>query len=129
MSDIVHYCGRLEEIQPKGNESFDEMCHRILVREGVIEDGTIVSLDYDLYDAWYEMLEDNLNNYSIIVTSDGWRLFRAKSRREIPCNDSVFNMQREENGEYRYEVLYYNGSCSFSEALQEAYENMENDEI
>lgn len=126
MSDIVHYCGRLEEIKPEDNESFDGMCHRILLHEGVIENGD--TLDEDCYDSWYEVLEDKLSNYSIIVTSDGWRLFRTKSKREIPCSDSVFNMERKENGEYWYEVLYYNGSCSFSEAIEEAYENMENEE-
>lgn len=126
MSDIVHYCGRLKEIKPERNESFDEMCYRILLHEGVIKDGD--ALDEDYYDAWYEALEDKLSDYSVVVTSDGWRLFRTKSKREIPCSDSVFNMERKENGEYWYEVLYYNGSCSFSEAIGEAYENMENDE-
>lgn len=127
MSDIVHYCGRLEEIQPRENESFNEMCRRVLLHEGAISKED--KLDDDYYDGWYEVLEDKLGNYSVVVSKDGWKLLRTISKQEIPCADSVFNMHRIQNGEYGYEVLYYNGGCSFTEALQEAYESMEIDEI
>ena len=127
MSDIVHYHGRLVEILPRDNESFNEMCHRILLHEDVIKPED--TPDDECYDEWYEVLEDKLDNYSVIVTEEGWKLLKTVSKREIPCDDSVFNMRRIQNGEYGYEVLYYNGGCSFTEALQEAYESMERDEI
>lgn len=109
MSEMVHYKGTLLPVDKIGNETLEDQCKRISGRE---KEG---------YDTYAEVLLDyEYKNY--VVHND--ILYRV-SKREIANDSDVFNATRHENGLIDFEVLYYNGGCSFDEAIGYALEDAE----
>lgn len=58
MSEMKHYVGKLKEVYPGSKETFEEMCHRILLEENVVGTDEIVE-DY-YYSEWSNVLQENL---------------------------------------------------------------------
>ena len=46
--------------------------------------------------------------------------------KEINPYDDIYNASLNENGNIDFELKYYNGGCSFNEALEAALEKLEN---
>ena len=126
MSEIKHYVGKLKEVLPDLRETFEEMCHRILLQENIIGEDEIVE-DY-YYFEWSEVLQENLyDKYIVTVDKDyGKHLFKISEKRKISDGCDVYNMHENVNGEYEYEVVYYDGGTSFDDAINFAYYEMEN---
>lgn len=126
MSEIKHYVGKLKEVFPYPEETFEEMCHRILLEENVIGKDEIVE-DY-YYSEWSAVLEENLyDKYIVTVDKDYEKhLFIISEKKKVSDGCDVYNMHENVNGEYEYEVVYYDGGTSFDDAINFAYYEMEN---
>ena len=98
MSETVHYKGKIQLVEKIKDETLEEQCKRILSEHGYQE--------LDLYcDSWHEMLCEELYERYVIV------------------NDSIYKVI---DKTINYHVMYYDGGCSFNEAIEEAIQNMEN---
>lgn len=126
MSEIKHYVGKLKEVFPDPRETFEEMCHRILLEENVIGKDEIVE-DY-YYSEWSAVLEENLyDKYIVTVDKDYEKhLFMISEKKKVSDGCDVYNMHKNINGEYEYEVVYYDGGTSFDDAINFAYYEMKN---
>ena len=126
MSEIKHYVGKLKEVFPDPKEAFEEMCHRILLEENVVGTDEIVE-DY-YYSEWSNVLQENLYDKYIVTVDKNYEkhLFMISEKREVHEGCDVYNMHKNINGEYEYEVIYYDGGTSFDDAINFAYYEMEN---
>ena len=126
MSEIKHYVGKLKEVFPDIRETFEEMCHRILLEENVIGKDEIVE-DY-YYSEWSAVLEENLYDKYIVTVGKDYEkhLFIISEKKKVSDGCDVYNMHENVNGEYEYEVVYYDGGTSFDDAINFAYYEMKN---
>ena len=126
MSEIKHYVGKLKEVFPDIRETFEEMCHRILLEENVIGKDEIVE-DY-YYSEWSAVLEENLYDKYIVTADKDYEkhLFIISEKKKVSDGCDVYNMHENVNGEYEYEVVYYDGGTSFDDAINFAYYEMKN---
>jgi len=109
MSETVHYKGTLTEVYRLENETLEEQCKRVLWVE---------EFNDDYYDSFQEMLLDQ-SYERYIVHND---ILYSVTRQELNTEDSLFNMSKNEDGDFDFEVRYYNGGCGFDEAIERAFE-------
>jgi len=110
MSETVYYKGTLTEVYRLENETLEDQCKRILQVE---------EFNDDYYDSFQEMVLDQ--SYERYIVQDG--ILYAVQRQELNSEDSLFNISKNEDGTLNFEVRYYNGGCSFDEAIEYAFEN------
>lgn len=115
MSSVVHYKGTLKLIEKKDNETLEEFFNRVI--EGPVDTWCYESLTeyvtYEMQDTYY------------IKGNDVY----AVTREEMdPDNEFFFGTVRED-GTIEYNVRYYNGGCSFDEALTDTLEKIDMDSI
>lgn len=114
MSKMEMHIGKLEKIQiPDGvttEEKAKEICKS---RYGITELWTY-------YDDWTECLQSESCGGFVVV---GGTLYHVISDEEITDGD-IFNANENEDGTISYTLSYYNGGCSFSEAIEIAIERM-----
>ena len=72
-------------------------------------------------DSWSEMLCDKLYQQYVIVGEEVYKVIE-KNHRGI--DEDIFEAYDNGDGTINYEVMYYDGGCSFDEAIEEALENM-----
>ena len=114
MSEMVHYTGKLQLIEKYPNETLDELCKRILSENNYSELN-------EYCDSWVEMLCDELYGKYIIANENVYKVIE-KNYNDI--DSDIFNAHDNNDGTIDYEVLYYNGGCSFDEAIEYAIDNM-----
>lgn len=106
MSETVHYKGILKKVEKQDGETLEEQCKRLL------ENKELPSY----CDSYEEYILDEY--YREIVIHKGV-IYRVEKEGVDPDGD-FFNASIKENGEIEFEVRYYNGGCSFNEAIEEA---------
>lgn len=69
---------------------------------------------------WYKTALDQLESdgYKKYVVMDG-RIYKVEAKSEDPESD-IFRATRNADGSFDFEVRYYNGGCSFTEAVERA---------
>lgn len=117
MSETVQYRGKLRLV-PKlhKNETLNEQCERILKQANKTKD--------DLY--YYEgdfvwAVYDELYDKYVIVSHDVYEIIEKES---FDVESDIFYATQNLDGTIDYHVMYYNGGCSFNEAIDEAIRNM-----
>lgn len=115
MSETVRYTGKIILIEKLNNETLEEQCERILKEHNFTE------LD-EYYDSWEEMLYEELYDKYVVCSN---KLYKIVERNYMDTEYDIFTAYENKNGTIDYEVMYYNGGCSFSEAIEEALNNME----
>jgi hypothetical protein len=110
MSETVHYKGTLKKLERKEGVSLEEQCKEML-------GGGELPSYFDNYQEW---LEDNF--YREIIIRDGY-LYRVE-KMDIDPDGDIFNASIGNNEEIEFEVRYYNGGCSFNEAIEHAIKNI-----
>lgn len=110
MSEVVHYRGKLYEVEKLENETLEEQCKRLLENKELDE----------FYDSYKEMLLDDLSDY---FTEHNEVIYRI-TKENVDIDEDIFQMNKNEDGSISFEVKYYNGGCGFSEAIEEAFENI-----
>lgn len=115
MSSVVHYKGTLKLIEKKDNETLEEFFHRVV--EG--------NVDISCYESLTEYVTYEMQDTYYIKGNDVY----AVTREEMdPDNEFFFGTVRED-GTIEYNVRYYNGGCSFDDALAETLEKIDMDSI
>lgn len=114
MSEIVHYTGKLEAVDTLPDESLEEQCKRILAEYNYFELNSYC-------DSWEEMLCDELYERYIIANDNVYKVVEKNNKSD---EYDIFNANQNLDGTIDYEVMYYNGGCSFNEAVERALENM-----
>lgn len=117
MSETVHYTGKIKLIERLPNETLEEQCKRIAMKHGIQEipkysDSWCETICYDLDGEGYVLLEDEI--------------YEVLERDYHDLEDDIFEAHENSDGTIEYNVLYYNGGCGFSEALEYALSNMKN---
>jgi len=110
MSETVHYRGSLKEVTRLENESLEDQCKRLLANKDLPS----------YFDSYREMLLDE--SYKEYVVHDG-KLYSV-NREDVDPDGDIFLSGEGENGDINFEVRYYNGGCSFDEAIEAALKNM-----
>lgn len=111
MSEMVHYNGKLKLVDRLPNETLEDQCKRLLETDEVTK----------YYDSYREMFEDVL--YDRYVINDN-NIYEILSKKRHEYDEDIFIMKDNKDGTYDYEVMYYNGGCGFTEAIEEAFENL-----
>ena len=112
MSETVYYKGKLKDVVRLDNETLEEQCKRIINCE----------LDDDYYKTFKEMLLDEYYDKYVIY---GDILYSIVEKISLDADGSIFNMSNDDDGTLNFEVRYYNGGCSFDEAIEHAFERKE----
>ena len=113
MSETVHYTGRLKLVEKLENETLEEQCKRILKWHKYTELNKYC-------DTWEEMLCDEFYKKYVIYNEDIYEVVELKDR----CNRDVFEAIENSDGSISYVVMYYNGGCSFDEAIGYALDKL-----
>ena len=114
MSEVVHYTGKIKLVEKLPNETLEYQCKRILAQHGYTE--------LESYcDSWNEMLYEEMYEKYVIVNGD---LYEVIEKNDKKYDTDVFNASDNKDGSYNYEVMFYNGGCSFSEAIEIALDGI-----
>lgn len=113
MSEVVTYTGKIRKVEPKENETLEDVCKIILERYGckTLEGGS-----------WPEMLCDKL--YERYVVVDGSVYEVIESHYQDP-DDFYCAAHRNPDGTISYDIRYHNGGCCFTEAIEAAINSLE----
>ncbi|MDD5650036.1 MAG: hypothetical protein PHF86_06435 [Candidatus Nanoarchaeia archaeon] len=118
MSETEAFKGKLKEFPREPGETLVQYVTRFIESKGrevpsyyagCAED----EADLMFYDVFYKEVGAFVNDiiYEILEMKD-------------LEDDDIFDAQKAENGMIDFTIKYYNGSCSFSEALGRAFEKM-----
>ncbi|MBT2759920.1 hypothetical protein [Paenibacillus sp. ISL-20] len=110
MSETVHYRGILKMIERYNNETLEDQCKRLL------DDKELPSY-CDSYEEFF--LDENFDKAVII---DG--MIYLAEKEAVDSDSDIFKVKKINDNEIEFEVRYYNGGCSFNEAIDEAFNNM-----
>lgn len=105
MSETVHYKGKLKEVEKLENEKLDDLCKRYLNNKPLPS----------CFESYIELIEDELYK-NIVIHNE--KLYEVVEMNEIHYDEDIFIM----NDDLSFEVRYYNGGCSFHEAIEEAFD-------
>lgn len=111
MSETVHYKGILRKVERYDDETLEEQCKRLL-------EGKELPSYCDSYEEFF--LDEY---YQKAVIQDGV-IYRVE-KNDVDPDSEIFRVNKINDYEIEFEVRYYNGGCSFSEAIEEAFDNME----
>lgn len=107
MSEIEHYVGKLIPVLDKTAE---DICLQEYGKE---------ELD-DYYDSWEEMLEDISYRDGYVLVGN---IIYKTELKEFDDYDSIFEGEMNPDGSISVQAKFYNGSCSFTEALGNCIKN------
>ncbi|MFD0587686.1 hypothetical protein ACFQZE_06700 [Paenibacillus sp. GCM10027627] len=111
MSETVYYRGILKECKKIDHETLEGQCRRLLEYKGLPS----------YYDSYQELLLDEYYHKYIIRNG----LIYTVERQELDVDQDIFSACINEDGEsIDFEVKYYNGGCSFNEAIELALDNL-----
>jgi hypothetical protein len=112
MSRTEHHVGKLIPVELSG--TIEETCQKIL-QEMCIEPSIWC-------DSFREQLEDD-GCRKYFITDNA--IYKIESE-EQDLDADIAKATKNEDGSINFEVRYYNGGCSFSEALDSAIRNIRN---
>ena len=112
MSEQEAHAGKLKLVFTGTKEQIEEFCKsKIKCSFGFLDDD---------YDSYTEMFEDEYYRKFVIINNSIYEII------EDTCLDynEIFESSLNEDGTINYICSYYNGGCSFSEALEECLNNL-----
>lgn len=122
MSYYIHSTGRLREISRLKDENFEQMCLRILIKEGIVKEN-LISDDYDIpqyYHAfyWSVLIEEELYDKYLVLCDWGGidRLFEIVGKKEEKIYMKRADVKEIKDGEYIFDIVY-DSDMSFTEAI------------
>lgn len=111
MSESVHYRGILKPVGRLEGESLKEQCKRLLKNKELPS----------YYNSYKEYLTDE--HYRELTIQNGI-VYRVE-KEMIETDDDFFNARIQDNGDVAFDVRYYNGGCSFDEAIERALKHID----
>lgn len=119
MSETVHYNGKLVKIDRLPDETLDSLCERICKENKETE---LSKYNHN----WVEQLRDKFYDDYVIAKDT---LFKIVDVKGLDFDYDVFNASINPDGTINFDVMYYNGGCCLTEALEEALKNIDISEI
>ena len=116
MSEIVHYKGKLIEIKVRPSVSLQDIAKQIIDERGI--EWSDYYLEYHKYDHIF-VLCDTLRDEYVYVND---RLYKF-TKDYLDLDNDIYESELNDDGSIDYEVKYYNGGCSFEEAIYNALDN------
>jgi len=113
MSETVTYKGKLQEVVLI-NDNLEETCKDILLKNNI-------EIHNDF--SYQEQLSDNF--YKEYVSTNN-KLYRVLYKENFEF-DNIFNAELNLDGTISFLVKYYDGGCSFNEAIEKAMDNIPNE--
>jgi len=110
MSETVHYKGTLTVVERLEGETLEEQCKRLM--EGCELDSWNSSYQEQLMDDGYE---------KYVIHND---ILYSVEKKDIG-EDDCFSIVERKDGTLEFDVMYYNGGCSFDEAIEYAFNSKE----
>ena len=111
MSETEHHRGKLIPTEDKGSLSASMKSILIEMGEEIEPGDSQEDLMDQFWDAAYRM-------YTIIND----KIYKIDDK-EIDADEDVYTSTHNADGTIDFEVKFYNGGCSFDEAIEEAVEN------
>lgn len=111
MSETVHYTGKLVPIY-RGDD-IENRCRFILQSEEIT--------DLSYCDTWQDRLDDSFYQQYYITDDTIYRV----DKKELDSDEEIFYATLNSDCTITFTTKYYNGGCSFNEALDTAIERME----
>lgn len=108
MSETVYYTGKLTPVKTKTGETLEDTAKRI------IDENNYKIESY--YKTAHECFDDVYYREYITVNN---KIYSVQNE-DVDDNDDIFKATINEDGSINYVVKYYNGGCSFNEAIEEA---------
>ena len=115
MSETVYFKGMLKAMQKMEGETLEAQCKRLL---GVAE----LPSYFENYQAY--LMDEHDGEF--VVKDDV--LYRVEKHKVDPDTD-VFRAALNEDGNIEFDVRYYNGGCSFDDAIHEALKTIEPEKV
>lgn len=110
MSQTVHYKGILKRIERLDNEDLESCCKRLCNRDCLPS----------YYDNYQELLTDEYYNKYVILDHNVYSIEEMNDYED----EDIFELDKISDDKYSFTLKYYNGGCSFDEAIEEAFEKM-----
>lgn len=117
MSEMVRYTGTLIPVEKLDNESLEMLCRRILMNEGYL-------LLKAPYSSWEEMLSEKFYDKYIIANDTVYEIMK---KIQLDADDDIYEASANPDGTITYDVQFYNGGCSFEEAVAMVIDDIETD--
>lgn len=115
MSETVHYTGKLTRVSQHLGNGVEEQAYNILSNS---KSGTCIRDTWN--ETWVEqLLDEDCGDY---IVHDG-NLYSI-DRKENNADEDIFDADKNEDGSISFTVRYYNGGCSFDEAIKIALKNL-----
>jgi len=115
MSDYETRKGKCKKITKDENESYSDFCTRIIKTYSSRSEDISNFDEEDL--RWY--IYDN--SIAVLNNNDAYVIIHEDS---IDDYQDIYNASKNEDGTIDFLLRYYNGGCSFDEALTTAIKNM-----
>lgn len=116
MSETVHYKGKLIKLDRLNHtETLEEHAKRLYGKE----------LD-EYYDDFVEAIGDVMIDgaYQPRYIVRDQIIYEVKDFQDVDSDSDLFNARKINGNDLEFEVMYYNGGCSFNEALDYAMKNI-----
>lgn len=109
VSEQTTFSGKLKEIKFDKNLKFKDKISYLVINEYFLQD-----IDYE---------NEKFNSDDVILIDE--IVYEIIERNEL-SNDDYFLANKNEDGTILFNVSYYNGGCSFDEAIEQAIKDIEN---
>jgi len=109
MSEVETIKGTLREVYNEEKLPVIELMKMVLNENNIEYDEND---EFDIQDSFFDRFYDDF-----VVVGD--KMFRVENRKDL-CSESIFEAVHKEDGTCDFLVQYYNGGCSFGEAIEEA---------
>lgn len=117
MSEVVNFKGRIKKINRIPSETLEDQSERI------VKDRRGKNFDLpQFYDSYSEYLEIELSG---IYYLDNKFIYEVEREAQF-LDDDFFIAKDNKDDTIDFDVRYYNGGCSFNEAIKTAIDNMNN---
>lgn len=107
MSEQKRYTGTLREVADRGMK-LEDLCESLCDLNGYG--------NRDRYESWEECLSDNGSEKFVVANDSVYTIDLL----EESDDEDIFHSTKNADGLITFVVSYYNGGCSFSEAISEA---------
>lgn len=113
MSETVVYTGKLRKIDKLDTETPETWCKEYCEQNGFDE------LD-KYYETWADYFSEMFSDEFIVHKNDIYKIIKKSRLGE----DDIFYANKDDRGCIDFVLSYYNGGCGFSEAIEEALNNL-----
>lgn len=112
MSEVQHQSGKLVRLDRKLNETLEEQCKRVLE-----------VTELDKYCSSYREQLQQTHYEEFIIHND--TLYQVKDLVKHDPDEDLFKIKKINGSDFEFEVKYYNGGCGLEEAIESAFEELE----